>query len=191
MQKLYTSNDMARDTGCSKATIGLWVSKNWVKTCRMTGTKCIEHDRFFTQEEHDRIMEAVRAAEGHPRKIYLFLNRTLHEARDYSAVNCPELATRCGCCETTVRKALVRLGYPKNRNVAVLEEDIGEVKAVVQKFREEGQEKRAAAMKSIVRNPVVSNPESATKITLHIKGLTITLDRKDAEALAEEIISQI
>lgn len=186
MQKLYTSNDMAKDTGCSKATIGLWVEKNWVKICHMSGAKCTAHDRFFTQAEHDRIMDAVRAAEGRPRKIYIFLNRTLHEARDCTAVTCTELASRCGCCETTVRKALVRLGYPKCRNIAVLEEDIGEVKAMVQNFRQEGQQKRAAA-----RNSTGNKPESAGQITIHIKGLTITLDRKDAEALAEEIISQI
>lgn len=179
MQKLYTTNDIVKDTGCAKATIGLWVDKNWVRPCRMLGSTCNAHDRFFTQAEHDRIMDAVHAAEGRPRKIFIFLNRTLHATSECTAVACTELASRCGCSERTVRKALVRLGYPKNRNVAVLEEDVDEVKAVVQNFRKEGQQKRAEAMKS------------AGPITVHIKGLTITLDRKDAEALAEEILAQI
>lgn len=186
MQILYTTNDIVKDTGCSKATICLWVEKGWVKTCRMPGAKCTAHDRFFSKEEHDRIMDAVRAAEGHPRKIFIFLNRTLHATGECTAVDCAELASRCGCSETTVRKALVRLGYPKNRSVAVLEEDVDEVKDVVKNLRKEGQQKRAEA-----RKYAVVNQGSDLPITVHVKGLTITLDRKDAESLAEEILAQI
>lgn len=186
MHKLYTTNDIVKDTGCSRGSVGLWIEKGWVRPCRMVGTTSTAHDRFFTKEEHDRIMDAVRAAEGRRRKIFIFLNRTLHETKECNAVACAELVSRCGCCENTMRKALVRLGYPKGRSVAVLEEDVDEVKAVVQNIRKEGQQKRIEAMKS-----AAVSPGSAGPITVHVKGLTITLDRKDAEALAEEILAQI
>lgn len=186
MQKLYMTNDLVKDTGCAKATVGLWVEKNWVRTCRMLGSTSKAHDRFFTQAEHDRIMDAVRSAEGRPRKIFIFLNRTLHETKECNAVACAELASRCGCCENTIRMALARMGYPKNRSVAVLEEDVDEVKAVVQNILKDGQRKRSEARKSSA-----VSPGSAGHITVHVKGLTITLNRKDAEALAEEILSQI
>lgn len=197
MQRLYTSTELAKATGCAKATVTLWVDSGWVKPCRVTG-----NDRFYTQSEYDRVMAAVREAAGHPRKIYIFLNRTLHEARECTALTCRELADRCGCCDTTVRKALVRLGYPKWRVIGVLEEDVGEVKAMVQKFRQEGVQKRAATMAAAAnvhpafppwgtREAAGKGPDSAGSITLHIKGLTISLDRKDAEALAEEILAQI
>ena len=186
MQKLYTTNDLVKDTGCSKTTVGLWVEKNWVRPCRMVGAKSTAHDRFFTKEEHDRIMDAVRSAEGRRRKIFIFLNRTLHEIKECNVVASAELASRCGCCENTMRKALVRLGYPKNRSVAVLEEDVDEVKAVVQNILKDSKRKRAEARKSSA-----VSPGSAGHITVHVKGITITLDRKDAEALAEEILAQI
>lgn len=187
MQKLYRTNDVAKATGCAKATVGLWVDNGWVKPCRIIGdTPTRPHGRVYTQAEYDRIMTAVREADGQPRKLFIFLNRTLHEARECTAVTCAELASRCDCCEITVRKALVRLGYPKGRDIAVLEEDIGEVKAMVQSFRQEGAKKRA-----MKRSATGSKPESPGNITLHIKGLTISLDRKDAEALAEEILAQI
>lgn len=186
MHKLYTTNDIVKDTGCSKATVGLWVEKNWIRPCSMPGSASTAPDRFFTQAEHDRIMDAVRSAEGRPRKIFIFLNRTLHEIKECNAVACAELASRCGCCENTIRMALARMGYPKNRSVAVIEEDVDEVKAVVQNIRKEGQKKRAEARKSSA-----VSPGSAGNITVHVKGLTITLNRKDAEALAEEILAQI
>ena len=186
MQKLYTTNDLVKDTGCAKATVGLWVAKNWVRPCRILGSASTSPDRFFTQAEHDRIMDAVRSAEGRPRKIFIFLNRTLHETKECNAVACAELASRCGCCENTIRTVLSRMGYPKNRSVAVLEEDVDEVKAVVQNILKDCKRKRAEARKS---SAVI--PGSAGHITVHVKGITITLDRKDAEALAEEILSQI
>lgn len=186
MQKLYSSNELAKAAGCAKATISLWADKGWVKPCRMSGDNSRSHDRVFTQSEYDRIMVAVREAEGRPRRIYVFLNRTLHEARDYDVLTCAELAARCGCCETTVRKVLVRLGYPKYRNVAVLEEDVAEVQAMVRKFREEGLQKRSAARKT-----AVAKPEATGSITVHLKGIAIELSREDANALAEELISQL
>lgn len=202
MQRLYTTNDIVKDTGCVKATINLWVAKGWVKPCRMSGIHPETHVLLYTKAEHDRVMDAVRAAEGHTRRISTFLNRTLHEARECNAVTCAELASRCGCCDATVHKALVRLGYPKRRNVGVLEEDVGEVKAMVQKFRQEGVQKRAETRKAAVnvcpafppwgaRESAGNGQDSTGSITLHIKGITISLDRKDAEALAEEILAQI
>lgn len=188
MQRLYTTTELAKATGCAKATVGLWVDNGWIKPCRMAGDTSTSPDRFYTQAEYDRIMAAVREAEGHPRKIFIYLNRTLHEARECTAVAFPELASRCGRSATTVRKALARLGYPKCRNVGVLEEDVEEVKAMVQGFRQEGVQKRRMRMRRSARG---SKPGEAGSITLHIKGLTISLDRKAAEALAEEILEQI
>ena len=186
MQRLYTTNDLAKATGCNNSTIGLWSDNGWIKPCRWSVDSSVPRDRFYTQAEHDRVMEAVREAEGHPRKISIFLNRTLHTARECTVVTAAELASRCGCCDTTMRKALARLGYPKWRNVGVLEEDVDEVKAMVQSFRQEGVKKRA--MRRSARR---SKPVEAGNITLHVKGLTISLDRKAAEALAEEILEQI
>ena len=183
MQRLYRTNEMAKDSGCTKAAMKDWVSKGWVKPCLLNGAPAKQPILLYTQAEHDRVMDAVRNADGHRRSIPIFLNRTLHAARDCNAVTTTELATRCGCCEATVRKALVRLGYPRCKTIGILEEDVGEVKALCQTFREEGFRKTAAARKAA--------SEAAGSITLHVKGLTISLDRKDAEALAEEILAQI
>lgn len=190
MQKLYRTIELAKDSGCTKAAIKDWVSKGWIKPCLLNGVPAKQPVLLYTQDERDRLMNAVRNADGHRRSIPIFLNRTLHAARDCNAVTTAELATRCGCSGGTVRKALVRLGYPRCKTIGILEEDVGEVKALCQKFREEGQQKRAATWEA-VREAAGSKPESPGNITLHIKGLTISLGRKDAEALAEEILAQI
>lgn len=186
MQRLYTSNELAKAAGCSKATVGFWVDNGWVKPCRISGDNSGTPDRFYTRAEYDRVMNAVREADGHPRKIFIYLNRTLNEARDCNAVTFAELASRCGRGASSVRKALARLGYPKWRSVGVLEEDVEEVKAMLQTFQQEGVKKRRMRMSTRRSKPV-----EAGNITLHVKGLTISLDRKAAEALAEEILEQI
>lgn len=186
MQKLYKTIDLANATGYTSASIKLWASNGWLKPCRFSVVKSRPHTLFFPQTEYDRLMNAVRESEGHRRFIIVPLNRTLHTAREWNAVTCTELLSRFGCCRSTLRKAMTRLGYPEEQDIVVLEEDVDEVKAMVDRVRQESIQ-LSATKRSVPR----SKPGTAGQITLHIKGLAITLDKKDAEALAEEIISQI
>lgn len=192
MNQLYKSIDIVNATGCAKASITLWAIKGWVKPCRLAGERNRQRELFFSKAEFDRIAEAVRSAEGHPRKVGIFLNRTLHMATVRNAITWLELADRCGCCFNTLRKAMESLGHTRANTPAVLEEDVDEVKAMLEKFREESQKSRSEKQKAAWRNHqlAVKKPESTGSITLHIKGLTISLSRKDAEALAEELLEQ-
>lgn len=192
MHKLYKSKDIIDSTGCSKATVSIWATSGWIKPCRIIGVKSRPRELFFTQAEYDRIMDAVRKADGHARKIHMFLNRTLHTAEDCTVLSSPELAVRCGCCYHTLHKAMGRLGYPTETTIAVLEEDVAEVKAMVEKVLVDSRKATRDGLEAARHNRALATgkPASTGSITLHIKGLTISLDRKDAEALAEELLAQ-
>jgi hypothetical protein len=88
---------------------------------------------------------------------------------------------------------MTRMGYPEGNGIVALEEDVAEVKAMVEQVRQEGIQSSISKRSANLKKPESTgkSPESTGNITLHIKGLTISLDRKDAEALAEEIIAQI
>ena len=61
------------------------------------------------------------------------------------------------------------------------------VKAAVDRVRALGHKSRAEGRRKAARR----NPEATGSITVHLKGLSISLTREDANALAEELISQL
>lgn len=182
MQKLYNLNDLAAATGIHRHTLGVWTDNKWLVPCDYGGCS-----RFYHQAEYDRIMSAIAEASGAPRQVHLILNRTLHTARKFRALNTRELAGSCGCCKSTLVKALASLGYPSGSYVAVLEDDVAEVKAAVDRVRALGHKSRAEGR----RKAAVAKPGATGSITVHLKGLSISLTHEDANALAEELISQL
>lgn len=183
MQKLYRPNDLVEATGIHRQTIHTWVDNGWVVRCDMDGGRSV----FFHQSERDRIMAAIAEAAGSTRKVHLNLIRTLHTAGKFHAIDIRELAHRCGCCISIARRALFSLGQPSERDVAVLDEDVDEVKAAVARVLEMSHKARAEGR----RKAAAAKQEATGGITVHLKGLTISLTREDANALAEELIGQL
>lgn len=183
MQKLYRLKDLEASTGIHRQTISTWVENGWLVPCDRDGGRSV----FFTQAEHDRLMSAIAEAAGSNRRVHLNLIRTMHTARKLHAIDVRELADRCSCCISTARKALFSLGQSAEYDVAVLEEDVSEVKAAVDRVRKMAHKSRAEGR----RKAKALRKEATVGITVHLKGLTISLTREDANALAEELISQL
>lgn len=183
MQKLYRLNDLAADSGIPRQTIRTWVDNGWLVPCDMDGGRSL----FFPRSEHDRLVSAVSEAAGSSRKVHLNLIRTLHTAGKYHAIDIRELAHRCGCCINVARRALFSLGQASERDVAVLEEDVAEVKAAVARVLEISHKARAEGR----RKAAEAKQEATGGITVHLKGIAISLTREDANALAEELIGQL
>lgn len=173
-QQIYSTKEISMATGFCISTLTDWTLKGYIVPCESSARDM----RFYTAQEKDRILEAKKVAESSGISVVIPLNRTLHEANTLHLNTVEDIMESSGRCRLTVINAIARVtGKQPYKTWVVKDADLEKVQAEMEKVRHNGGRPRKA--------------EPTGTVKVHLKGIAIELSREDANALAEEIISQL
>lgn len=173
-QQIYSTKELSMATGFCISTLTDWTLKGYIVPCESSALDM----RFYTAQEKDRILEAKKVAESSDISVCFPLNRTLHEAHSIHLNTVEDIMGISGRGRLTVINAIARVtGKQPYKTWVVNDADLEKVQAEMEKCRQK------------VGRPRKTEPTGTVKV--HLKGIAIELSREDANALAEEIISQL
>ena len=180
-QKFLTATELSQKVGIPSGTIN-----HWYREGRLVG-KDMGKNNIFTNAEGERLSAAIEAAGGNSKLTKVYLDRSLHMAKEPDCYTTTDVANASGCHYMTALHCVEEMGLAADRgHAAILDRE--EYDTAVQQCLNR---KRARREPNVAQVASVAPVVKSKLVTVNIHGITVTMAKESAESIAEEILKQL